>query len=347
MGIPENIDALLEKFDITQETLARIAGVSPSSVSHWRRGQVPRMAAVDRICEHFGLAWDDIMTNSFGLAAKETAWRADLQPGESIANNVKRFRESKGMTQEEFGNVAGVSAMAVSQWENGRAVPRMGALERIAEFFNAPKGDIIDGREKRASGIAENIKALRQTLGVTQRELAEVAGVTENAVSKWETGYSVPRMGTIERIATHYGIAIRSIVDDGGAGIPLLARPRTCDEDGPQAAEGLMPVPYEVWRDHPNGYFLKAEGRHMNKLYPEGSLILVDPDVEPSSGSIVVVSIDGADYVMRRLYKGSSVLVLSPDSWEEGYEDIVISGSDHTVEFVGSVVWFQASGELE
>lgn len=50
---------------------------------------------------------------------------------------------------------------------------------------------------------------------------------------------------------------------------------------------------------------------------------------------------------MRRLYEGSSVLVLSPDSWEEGYEDIVIAGDDHTVEFVGSVVWFQASGELE
>lgn len=28
-------------------------------------------------------------------------------------------------------------------------------------------------------------------------------------------------------------------------------------------------------------------------------------------------------------------------------ENIVISGDDHTVEFVGSVVWFQASGELE
>ena len=40
-------------------------------------------------------------------------------------------------------------------------------------------------------------------------------------------------------------------------------------------------------------------------------------------------------------------LVLSPDSWEEGYDDIVIAGDDHTVEFVGSVVWFQASGELE
>ena len=38
MGIPENIDALLVKFDITQEALARIAGVAPSSVNGWRNG---------------------------------------------------------------------------------------------------------------------------------------------------------------------------------------------------------------------------------------------------------------------------------------------------------------------
>lgn len=287
MGVPENIDALLERFDVTQEALARIAGVSPSSVSNWRRDQMPRVGAVNKICEHFGLTWDDIMSNSLGLATKA-------------------------------------------------ASPTM-----------TPSPTAVGGKAAPSPGIAANIKALRERFGVTQRELAEAAGVTENAVSKWETGYSVPRMGTIERIATHYGVTIRSIVDDGGAGIPLLARPRTCDENGPQAAEGLMPVPYEVWRDHPRGYFLKAKGQQMNRLYPEGSLILVDPDVEPSSGSIAVVSIDGADYVMRRLYKGSSVLVLSPDSWEEGYDDIVIAGDDHTVEFVGSVVWFQAAGELE
>ena len=287
MGVPENIDALLERFDVTQEALARIAGVSPSSVSNWRRDQMPRKGAVNKICEHFGLTWDDIMSNSLGLATKA-------------------------------------------------ASPTM-----------TPSPTAVGGKAAPSPGIAANIKALRERFGVTQRELAEAAGVTENAVSKWETGYSVPRMGTIERIATHYGVTIRSIVDDGGAGIPLLARPRTCDENGPQAAEGLMPVPYEVWRDHPRGYFLKAKGQQMNRLYPEGSLILVDPDVEPSSGSIAVARVDGGDFIVRRLYKGSSVLVLSPDSWEEGYDDIVIAGDDHTVEFVGSVVWFQASGELE
>lgn len=38
MGLAENIDTLLVKYDITQESLASIADVSPSSVTRWRHG---------------------------------------------------------------------------------------------------------------------------------------------------------------------------------------------------------------------------------------------------------------------------------------------------------------------
>lgn len=209
----------------------------------------------------------------------------------SIAANIKRLRESHHMTQGEFGKIAGVSSMAVSQWENGRAVPRMGAVEDLATFFGVPKGEIIDDT-KRVPGA------------ITPPE---------------------PRK----------------------AYLPLLGKVHAGDAQEPQVLDERISLPYEVWERHRDGYFLQVEGQCMSRVYPEGSYILIDPTQRPVNGSIAVVSIDGADYVMRRLYKGSSVLVLSPDSWEAGYEDIVIAGDDHTVEFVGSVVWFQASGELE
>lgn len=67
----------------------------------------------------------------------------------SIAGNIRRIRTGHDMTQEEFGKVAGVSAMAVSQWENARAVPRMGAVQRIADYFNISKGEVIDEEPSR------------------------------------------------------------------------------------------------------------------------------------------------------------------------------------------------------
>lgn len=71
MGVAENIDALLVKFDITAESLARIAGVQPPTVSRWRHGAMPREEPINRMVEYFGLERDDIVSDAFGLAAKE------------------------------------------------------------------------------------------------------------------------------------------------------------------------------------------------------------------------------------------------------------------------------------
>ena len=62
----------------------------------------------------------------------------------TIGDNIRRVRTAAGLTQEEFGRIAGVSNMAVSQWENGRAVPRMGAVQAIADHLGINKGEIID-----------------------------------------------------------------------------------------------------------------------------------------------------------------------------------------------------------
>ncbi|MCI2241476.1 S24 family peptidase [Adlercreutzia sp. JBNU-10] len=85
----------------------------------------------------------------------------------------------------------------------------------------------------------------------------------------------------------------------------------------------------------------------MDKVYPEGCLILVDPDQEPRNGSIAAVSIDGANYVMRRLLKTPSTIVLAPESFNPEHEDIVITAaSGKTVELAGTVVWYQPAKEL-
>jgi repressor LexA len=71
MGLPENIDALLVKHDLTQEALARIAGVTPGSVTGWRKGARPRHDAISNICEYFNISEDDLLSDKYGLAAKE------------------------------------------------------------------------------------------------------------------------------------------------------------------------------------------------------------------------------------------------------------------------------------
>lgn len=60
-----------------------------------------------------------------------------------VGESIKRLRLENLLTQEQFGRIAGVSGMAVSQWECGRAVPRMGAIQRISDHFGIPKSAIM------------------------------------------------------------------------------------------------------------------------------------------------------------------------------------------------------------
>lgn len=65
----------------------------------------------------------------------------------SISDNIKRIREQFDLTQDELGEIAGVSGGAVSTWERGTAEPRMGAIQKIADHLNISKADIVDDNE--------------------------------------------------------------------------------------------------------------------------------------------------------------------------------------------------------
>ena len=64
----------------------------------------------------------------------------------SIGKNIKTLREQHNMSQEELGKIAGVTDKAVSTWENDIKIPRMGAIQRIADYFGIRKSDIIEDK---------------------------------------------------------------------------------------------------------------------------------------------------------------------------------------------------------
>ena len=68
MGLAENIKRLREQYDLTQEDIAKIAGVSYQAVSSWERGEKsPRMGAVIKLAQHFGLKNSDLIDNGIDL----------------------------------------------------------------------------------------------------------------------------------------------------------------------------------------------------------------------------------------------------------------------------------------
>ena len=61
--------------------------------------------------------------------------------------------------------------------------------------------------------IGENIKKYRKERGYTQRELADLIGVSVQAVSKWETDTGAPDISLVVPLATALDISTDALFD--------------------------------------------------------------------------------------------------------------------------------------
>ena len=229
----------------------------------------------------------------------------------SVGMNIRTLREMKELTQQEFADLLGVTKETVSRWETGKMAVRDRHIAKMTELFGIDREDIT----------SESFGIFSQSINVFPK-------------------YSKP---VVER----FGKVFPPNDNPKPAYAPLLGRVHAGDAQEPEVLDDRVPVPYEVLQNHKRAYFLEVEGDCMSRVYPEGCRVLIDPDRAPQSGSIAVVSIDGADYIMRRMLVGAQTLVLSPESYSDEWEDIVIKSDEHTVEMVGTVVWYQPAKEME
>lgn len=61
---------------------------------------------------------------------------------------LKELRKKKGITQEQFAEMLGVSNRSVSRWENGVTMPDFDLLIQMAKYYDVEIGEILDGERK-------------------------------------------------------------------------------------------------------------------------------------------------------------------------------------------------------
>ena len=60
-----------------------------------------------------------------------------------IAEKIKEYRRKNSMTQEEFGQIIGVSPQAISKWERGECYPDITFLPELAEILACDVSDFF------------------------------------------------------------------------------------------------------------------------------------------------------------------------------------------------------------
>ena len=81
---------------------------------------------------------------------------------------------------------------------------------------------------------SDTIKVLREKRSLTQRALAEAVGVTDKAISKWESGRGLPDISLVEPLAAALGVSVAELLtgevrqNANRAGNPLRAKFYVC-----------------------------------------------------------------------------------------------------------------------
>lgn len=65
-----------------------------------------------------------------------------------IGHFLRELRNEKGLTQEQFAEILGVSNRSVSRWENGNNLPDLSLLIEIAKYFEVEIDELLDGERK-------------------------------------------------------------------------------------------------------------------------------------------------------------------------------------------------------
>ena len=185
--------------------------------------------------------------------------------------------------------------------------------------------------------IAENIKRIRLEHGLSQAELGKIAGVSDKAVSTWELGIKVPRMGAVEKMATYFGIAKSVILDDVPAApttaktippgfepmpkmrkVPLIGA-IACGEPitAIQNREGEIDAPENMRCD----FALRCHGDSMiGAGIHDGDAVYINIQPEVENGEIAAVRI-GDEATLKRVYIHQDYIELRPEN--PAYESII------------------------
>ncbi|WP_392738911.1 LexA family protein [Serratia ureilytica] len=176
-------------------------------------------------------------------------------------------------------------------------------------------------------------KARMKVLGLTQDQLAEHLGITKGAVSHWFNGRREPSLKDLAAIFDY--LKLDNL---------LLTKTGNLAQLEPDSYKVLPPEPnykYPLFTTIQAGFFtnepvtfsehdaqcwiattrrasekafwLEVQGQSMTApagskpSFPEGMLILVDPDETVSTGDFCIASMDGSDFTFKRFIK---------DGWE-------------------------------
>ena len=89
---------------------------------------------------------------------------ADEEQKKIFSRNLNNYLLSNNRTQKEVADAIGVSPQTFNTWCQGIALPRMGKVQLLADYFGVGKTDLIDDRDTNPSLTARDERDIKKDL---------------------------------------------------------------------------------------------------------------------------------------------------------------------------------------
>ena len=198
--------------------------------------------------------------------------------------------------------------------------------------------------------ISQKINKLRIQKDMTQAEIAKIAGVSDKAVSAWESGKRDPKVKAIQNICSYFHLDLNAFIDE------------QTEEFVPVLPDNITPMPkMKKWKvlggtacgepifreledetvlapaDIDADFVFRCVGDSMiNARIFDGDIVFVKSG-PVEDGQIGVVRI-GEEYTLKRIYRGPDYLELRAEN--PMYPLKIIRGEQENAEIVGRAVQF-------
>ena len=104
-----------------------------------------------------------------------------------LQENIKAFRQKKGMTQEELASRLHVVRQTVSKWEKGLSVPDAELLIRLAEVLEVSVAQLLGGEagtatEEKPDAMIEQLSRINEQLAIKNRRAKRLGTIVARSL---------------------------------------------------------------------------------------------------------------------------------------------------------------------
>lgn len=198
MDICNNIKVTRIKKGMSKAEVAKRLNIPYTSYQNFENRTEPKVDMIKRIATVLDVSISELIEDSV------------LSFQYSFGNKVKNYRQDRNFTQKELAEKTGLAEITIRKIENGLIDPRKSTIQKIAKALEINISELMDF-ESHEQSIGDNIKKIRKSKGMLQKDLANKIGVSEARVAHYEQNYRNPTIATLKKIADALEVDVKQL----------------------------------------------------------------------------------------------------------------------------------------